>query len=97
MIRRPPRSTRTDTPFPYTTLFRSLLDDAQAARVAARVGADRAGVPRVDIATDAAGDKPLRHRLERGEQRREGALALLHQVQHRAPRRARPEAGEPGE
>src|SRR3546814_11204876 len=25
MIRRPPRSTRTDTPFPYTTLFRSQL------------------------------------------------------------------------
>src|SRR3546814_14496404 len=24
MIRRPPRSTRTDTPFPYTTLFRSM-------------------------------------------------------------------------
>src|SRR3546814_11081251 len=24
MIRRPPRSTLTDTPFPYTTLFRSL-------------------------------------------------------------------------
>src|SRR3546814_17410029 len=33
MIRRPPRSTRTDTLFPYTTLFRS----AQAHRV----GADR--------------------------------------------------------
>src|SRR3546814_19898469 len=26
MIRRPPRSTRTDTLFPYTTLFRSLID-----------------------------------------------------------------------
>src|SRR3546814_5422810 len=26
MIRRPPRSTRTDTLFPYTTLFRSYLD-----------------------------------------------------------------------
>src|SRR3546814_18796889 len=26
MIRLPPRSTRTDTLFPYTTLFRSLLD-----------------------------------------------------------------------
>src|SRR3546814_677394 len=26
MIRRPPRSTRTDTLFPYTTLFRSLVD-----------------------------------------------------------------------
>src|SRR3546814_8230356 len=25
MIRRPPRSTRTDTLFPYTTLFRSLI------------------------------------------------------------------------
>src|SRR3546814_4970275 len=28
MIRRPPRSTRTDTLFPYTTLFRSLIDPA---------------------------------------------------------------------
>src|SRR3546814_9128262 len=27
MIRRPPRSTRTDTLFPYTTLFRSPLKD----------------------------------------------------------------------
>src|SRR3546814_5720190 len=27
MIRRPPRSTRTDTLFPYTTLFRSLVND----------------------------------------------------------------------
>src|SRR3546814_10828224 len=27
MIRRPPRSTRTDTLFPYTTLFRSLRND----------------------------------------------------------------------
>src|SRR3546814_15297177 len=26
MIRRPPRSTRTDTLFPYTTLFRSRVD-----------------------------------------------------------------------
>src|SRR3546814_6425967 len=33
MIRRPPRSTRTDTLFPYTTLFRSLrLGDRRAAR-----------------------------------------------------------------
>src|SRR3546814_2440056 len=33
MIRRPPRSTRTDTLFPYTTLFRSL---ARAQRLALR-------------------------------------------------------------
>src|SRR3546814_10226699 len=29
MIRPPPRSTRTDPLFPYTTLFRSLVDDDQ--------------------------------------------------------------------
>src|SRR3546814_18191628 len=29
MIRRPPRSTRTDTLFPYTTLFRSWFDTDQ--------------------------------------------------------------------
>src|SRR3546814_6632596 len=29
MIRRPPRSTRTDTLFPYTTLFRSGVDERQ--------------------------------------------------------------------
>src|SRR3546814_19453221 len=38
MIRRPPRSTRTDTLFPYTTLFRSAVGagaDITAQRVAA--------------------------------------------------------------
>src|SRR3546814_4450460 len=32
MIRRPPRSTRTDTLFPYTTLFRS-RDDPQSQKI----------------------------------------------------------------
>src|SRR3546814_1257744 len=51
MIRRPPRSTRTDTLFPYTTLFRSdaaALGEAQVAALAhhlapqfAAVDADR--------------------------------------------------------
>src|SRR3546814_1494782 len=34
MIRRPPRSTRTDTLFPYTTLFRSGAHDQAAALLA---------------------------------------------------------------
>src|SRR3546814_10521567 len=34
MIRRPPRSTRTDTLFPYTTLFRSILSAVSAAGIA---------------------------------------------------------------
>src|SRR3546814_2500981 len=42
MIRRPPRSTRTDTLFPYTTLFRSLAMRAQhlAARARPETGHD---------------------------------------------------------
>src|SRR3546814_5682153 len=36
MIRRPPRSTRTDTLFPYTTLFRSLAQRPHQRRVGAR-------------------------------------------------------------
>src|SRR3546814_1344328 len=35
MIRRPPRSTRTDTLFPYTTLFRSVLSDDGVSAVGA--------------------------------------------------------------
>src|SRR3546814_16718379 len=37
MIRRPPRSTRTDTLFPYTTLFRSLFYTEEALYVSARL------------------------------------------------------------
>src|SRR3546814_2552648 len=40
MIRRPPRSTRTDTLFPYTALFRS------AAEAAARPGSGKASTGR---------------------------------------------------
>src|SRR3546814_13294197 len=42
MIRRPPRSTRTDTPFPYTTLFRSRDADARRdSALPARCAGDR--------------------------------------------------------
>src|SRR3546814_5766996 len=42
MIRRPPRSTRTDTLFPYTTLFRS---DQRLARVGEQLGQPRGETP----------------------------------------------------
>src|SRR3546814_12944733 len=38
MIRRPPRSTRTDTLFPYTTLFRSLAQVARRAALQSLLG-----------------------------------------------------------
>src|SRR3546814_4668027 len=41
MIRRPPRSTRTDTLFPYTTLFRSHHQGRDHTPSAPRVGAQR--------------------------------------------------------
>src|SRR3546814_21074113 len=40
MIRRPPRSTRTDTLFPYTTLFRSEVDHLIFGELRARLGID---------------------------------------------------------
>src|SRR3546814_5971698 len=36
MIRRPPRSTRTDTLFPYTTLFRSQMSKIRSHRAKSR-------------------------------------------------------------
>src|SRR3546814_6561602 len=41
MIRRPPRSTRTDTLFPYTTLFRSRRGGCAVAGMILRLGRDR--------------------------------------------------------
>src|SRR3546814_2341708 len=56
MIRRPPRSTRTDTLFPYTTLFRSPADPS---RLPHRLGRCRrsAAAPRGHLpARQAAGE-----------------------------------------
>src|SRR3546814_18456410 len=70
MIRRPPRSTRTDTRFPYTTLFRSRAN-ARAVREPPddrRPGPDRAWADRRDRRSASrsrrtgAGARPLRPR-----------------------------------
>src|SRR3546814_12255420 len=64
MIRRPPRSTRTDTLFPYTTLFRSPLRDH--ARVHAEDGRPRARHD--DSHLHGAGQPRLRQRSGHGEE-----------------------------
>src|SRR3546814_20904757 len=57
MIRRPPRSTRTDTLFPYTTLFRSILvGDVAIARRLALLGAEIFDRLVIEQAVDAAPD-----------------------------------------
>src|SRR3546814_19218992 len=57
MIRRPPRSTRTDTLFPYTTLFRSQLHAlaAVAHLCLHRSVGPRSGPPPLDVSGGAVG------------------------------------------
>src|SRR3546814_11427909 len=43
MVRRPPRSTRTDTLFPYTTLFRSLRRRPGGIAIGRRLGSTAIG------------------------------------------------------
>src|SRR5256885_9636090 len=50
MIRRPPRSTL----FPYTTLFRSLII-TQSAEIRARLRADLAAAPHLELREESAG------------------------------------------
>src|SRR3546814_3650169 len=49
MIRRPPRSTRTDTLFPYTTLFRSVAANPALLGFDPRLSFDRFVVARSNI------------------------------------------------
>src|SRR3546814_10263283 len=67
MIRRPPRSTRTDTLFPYTTLFRSR-------RRVAGARARRCAVVR-DVFDPAGGKRRAGRRLPRPHARRRGRAA----------------------
>src|SRR3546814_14984001 len=73
MIRRPPRSTRTDTLFPYTTLFRSGQPAVEGA------GVEAPGDPGV-------GDRLLVRRVLRGDEAERSVAVpgeqLGHRVQH---------------
>src|SRR3546814_12092615 len=94
MVRRPPRSTRTDTLFPYMTLFRSGRrrrahgDDERAGLEGA--GQAVAGVVAVaaeadlphDLAVRYDGDDHVRHRGERLQGRRPLRVELLGELAH---------------
>src|SRR3546814_11434190 len=80
MIRRPPSCTRTDTLFPYTTLFRSLaLQFAHFGRVAARADF---GV--LDLALAVARGDEHADRREQRQQREHQCHALPWAVQARS-------------
>src|SRR3546814_19491692 len=104
MFRPPPRSTRTDTLFPYTTLFRSavaghLHHAAGVVEVLHQLQAAPAGLGergKVDaadhaVAADVDDDRQVLQRIERLEELRRhlgGALAELFLLED-VPRRAR--------
>src|SRR3546814_11505086 len=75
MIRRPPRSTRTDTLFPYTTLFRSDLGNDRA-DILGGAAVDAAGALQ-DVATHHVG-------FERLEEIAGNGLLLVGEARHRA-------------
>src|SRR3546814_2204486 len=60
MIRRPPRSTRTDTLFPYTTLFRSTFAELPAS-------ARQSGLDGVLVASVEAGSRSFASGLRQGD------------------------------
>src|SRR3546814_18230301 len=75
MIRRPPRSTRTDTLVPYTTLFRS-ISFGEALRVWLRVAALSFGGP--------AGQIAVMHRILVDEKKWIGENRFLHALNYRS-------------
>src|SRR3546814_17453201 len=60
MTRRPPRSTRTDTPFPYTTLFRSRMRLVRGDQAPAHQGEQGEAELRLGVVQDLA-DRGLRN------------------------------------
>src|SRR3546814_6974916 len=92
MIRRPPRSTRTDTLFPYTTLFRSniWIDEARARQRRAKTfaleeegeNAPDPGDRRIEAAVELSDVARAMARLP-DEQREVIALVLVDGFAHR--------------
>src|SRR3546814_8720494 len=81
MIRRPPRSTRTDTLFPYTTLFRSCRE-TMPLPCAKPIGGTLKPLLGVDHvaggkAVLAAPVLPQRHQFRRGPHRAHGLVELI--------------------
>src|SRR3546814_7882855 len=91
MIRRPPRSTRTDTLFPYTTLFRSRRAGAGAGRLAP-VRPRRLPCRQADTGVLRLGGAQLRRAAAAGLLRPPRAVAAAARDHHAHGRTGRAEA-----
>src|SRR3546814_3627216 len=88
MIRRPPRSTRTDTLFPYTTLFRSPV--AEGRRLCRDDQVGRRDLPR---RRDAGADAGRRDPRPAARRNGDGG-GMMRAVQLRAPARSEEHTSE---
>src|SRR3546814_2669930 len=77
MILRPPRSTRTDTLFPYTTLFRSNQPAPGKQRHLQQVHARRAHVEHGGDDVDRAHDRADAHHVDRSEEHTSELQSLM--------------------
>src|SRR3546814_9251049 len=79
MLRRPPRSTRTDTLFPYTTLFRSSLRSFATGAVIQHFTKTLNRIPGVDfrLPTDAELDALQAFQLSRSEEHTSELQSLM--------------------
>src|SRR3546814_1459740 len=85
MIRRPPRSTRTDTLFPYTTLFRSFplggivgkVDAALLQRMRKHEGTKEGDVGKVGPHRNDAGGRDHADAVERSEEHTSELQSLM--------------------
>src|SRR3546814_9506372 len=80
MIRRPPRSTRTDTLFPYTTLFRSIDRPAIIEQMIERQPALRLAFLLDDLVTSL-----MEHEVRTNLRPRDWALSVLEWVEDGCP------------
>src|SRR3546814_10648187 len=86
MIRRPPRSTRTDTLFPYTTLFRSLEREGFKTRIPSVRTAESCGVAPLTNTEHHHGTDPAAESHQPRQPGRQGQRqARLRPQLHRAP------------
>src|SRR3546814_18024763 len=98
MIRRPPRSTRTDTLFPYTTLFRSHGDGDDHRKDSTRrgdIGAGQEDVRRVGVEAEPP-EEEGRRRIDWPWPQPEPGMAELGLIgeRMRGPLGRRPDRGE---
>src|SRR3546814_18561708 len=91
MIRRPPRSTRTDTLFPYTTLFRSADARRGDDETAALVGVVGAGETDAEMGLV----EGVLGEADRGEQAADGAGDLVPRALAAQRQAGRPGHGQP--